>query len=170
MVEDNIIDIKQGRHILQEMTVPAFIANDALLVGGDGPKEAAAGPSQQFREYPAMLLLTGPNNSGKSIFLKQTALIAYMAQVGSYVPAQRATIGITDRIMTRVTSRETVSRGQSAFIIDLQQMSTALKPLTSQVCWSLMSLAKVLIAVMLLDVLPELSHIRSALVNEHRNV
>jgi DNA mismatch repair protein MSH5 len=73
-----------------------------------------------------MLVLTGPNYSGKSVYLKQVALIVYMAHVGSFVPAESANIGLTDKILSRVTTRETVSRVQSAFMIDLQQISLAL--------------------------------------------
>lgn len=73
-----------------------------------------------------MLILTGPNYSGKSVYLTQVALIVYMAHIGSFIPAQSATIGITDKILSRVSTRETVSRSQSTFMIDLQQMSLAL--------------------------------------------
>lgn len=75
---------------------------------------------------PSMLVLTGPNYSGKSVYLKQVALIIFMAHVGCFVPAERAKIGLTDKILSRVTTRETVSRAQSAFMIDLQQISLAL--------------------------------------------
>jgi DNA mismatch repair protein MSH5 len=70
--------------------------------------------------------MTGPNYSGKSVYLKQVALIVYMAHVGSFVPAERATIGITDKILTRISTRESISKVQSAFMIDLQQASLAL--------------------------------------------
>lgn len=70
--------------------------------------------------------MTGPNYSGKSVHLKQIALIVYMAHVGCFVPADRATIGLTDKILTRITTRETVSRFQSAFMIDLQQVALAM--------------------------------------------
>ena len=70
--------------------------------------------------------MTGPNQSGKSIYLKQTALIVYMAHVGSFVPAENATIGITDTILTRIATRETVSSIHSAFAIDLKQVVSAL--------------------------------------------
>ena len=73
-----------------------------------------------------MLMMTGPNNSGKSVYLKQIALIVYMAHVGCFVPADRATIGLTDKILTRIATRETVSRFQSAFMIDLQQVALAI--------------------------------------------
>jgi DNA mismatch repair protein MSH5 len=76
-------------------------------------------------------VLTGPNYSGKSIYLKQVALICYMAQIGSFVPAERATLGITDKILTRLSTIETVSRQQSAFMIDLQQIAMALNSCTA---------------------------------------
>jgi DNA mismatch repair protein MSH5 len=141
VVEDNIVKITAGRHILQELTVPSFIPNDGYLVGGKGaenphtsprrPSQSPCPPSHQPREIheaegPSMVILTGPNYSGKSIYLKQIALIVYMAHVGSFVPAEAATIGITDKILTRIATRETVSREQSAFMTDLQQTSLAL--------------------------------------------
>lgn len=75
---------------------------------------------------PSTIILTGPNYSGKSIYLKQTAFIVYLAHIGSFVPATAATIGITDKILTRISTRESVSRNQSAFMIDVQQMCMAL--------------------------------------------
>lgn len=77
-------------------------------------------------EGPSTIILTGPNYSGKSIYLKQTALIVYLAHIGSFVPATSATIGLTDKILTRISTRESVSRNQSAFMIDVQQMCMAL--------------------------------------------
>ena len=70
--------------------------------------------------------MTGPNYSGKSVYLKQVAIIVYMAHIGCYVPAEAAKIGLTDKILTRISTRESVSRIQSAFMIDLQQISVAL--------------------------------------------
>lgn len=140
MTHDNIIKIKQGRHILQELTVPGFIANDTLLVGGqsnDGeerrqrmiPYQAQIDQSQiipdRSRIGPSMLMLTGPNYSGKSVYLKQVALIVYMAHIGSFIPATDAKIGLTDKILTRVSTKESVSKIQSSFMIDLQQASVA---------------------------------------------
>lgn len=89
------------------------------------PRSPSTPPDVQA-ESPSMLVLTGPNYSGKSVYLKQVALIVYMAHVGSFVPAERAKIGLTDKILSRVTTRETVSRSQSAFMIDLQQISLAI--------------------------------------------
>lgn len=73
-----------------------------------------------------MLMLTGPNYSGKSVYLKQIALIVYMGHVGCFVPAERAKIGLTDKILTRIATRETVSKIQSSFMIDLQQIALAI--------------------------------------------
>lgn len=122
ITEENIINIKGGRHLLQEMSVPSFVPNDTFLVGGNGQDHNAAEPS--------MILLTGPNYSGKSVYQKQVALAVYMAQMGTFLPAESATIGITDKILTRITTRETVSKVQSAFVIDMQQIAMALNSCT----------------------------------------
>ena len=113
IVEENILDVKCGRHILQEMTVPSYVPNNAYIVGGSGSNlsDKAGFPSTDGQpEGPSMVMLTGPNYSGKSVYQKQVALIIYMAQVGSFVPAEAATLGITDKILTRITTRETVSK------------------------------------------------------------
>lgn len=116
------------------------MANDTFLVGGPGKElavestqaeELSENPTQETSiveatEGPSMLMLTGPNYSGKSVYLKQIALIVYMAHVGCFVPAERAKIGLTDKILTRIATRETVSKMQSAFMIDLQQVALAI--------------------------------------------
>ncbi|KAF2173327.1 hypothetical protein M409DRAFT_62859 [Zasmidium cellare ATCC 36951] len=134
MSRDNDIKIKNGRHILQELTVDAFVPNDTRLFGGLGEEDALHHTSESAatpngpgeREGPSMVLLTGPNYSGKSVYLKQVAIIVFMAHIGSFVPAESARIGLTDKIMTRIATRESVSRMQSAFMTDLQQASMAL--------------------------------------------
>lgn len=132
-----------SRHPLQELTVPAYVPNHTSLVGGSGPvsttfqrtqaetHEATEGVSQstvdpETMEGPSMLIMTGPNYSGKSVYLKQVAIIVFMAHVGCFVPADRAIVGLTDKILTRIATRETVSRFQSAFMIDLQQVALAM--------------------------------------------
>lgn len=132
--EQNVLKIKGGRHLLQELTVSAFIANDTFIIGGNGTErsESAARLSPRSEaanlqiEGPSMILMTGPNYSGKSVYLKQVAMITYMAHIGCFVPAEAATIGLTDKILTRIATRESVSRIQSAFMIDLQQTALAL--------------------------------------------
>jgi DNA mismatch repair protein MSH5 len=152
MTTDNIIQIKAGRHILQELTVPCFVANDTNIASSNDKRKSEDGiedveenlsnrshpmssyaskannSSLQFdvSNAPSLLILTGPNYSGKSVYLKQVALIVYMAHIGSFIPAELANIGVTDKILTRVSTRESVSRIQSAFMIDLQQVGLAL--------------------------------------------
>lgn len=123
-------------HILQELTASSFVPNDTFITGGTGGRESSegfdtqAGSSGRYANVPtsgpSVVVLTGPNYSGKSVYLKQVALIVYMAHLGSYVPAESAKIGVTDKILSRVATRETMSRIQSAFMIDLQQISLAL--------------------------------------------
>ena len=125
-----------SRHILQERTVSSFVPNDTSLVGGSEEAEqdrdeAQYGSSTGRHASPlkmgaSTLILTGPNYSGKSVYLKQVAVIVYMAHVGSFIPAESAKIGITDKILSRVATRESVSRVRSAFMIDLQQIALAL--------------------------------------------
>jgi DNA mismatch repair protein MSH5 len=145
MTEENVIDIKDCRHLLQEMTVPSYVANDAYLVGGRGsdhveheddssPDRSATLSSASDPESeppgPSVLLLTGPNYSGKSIYLKSIAQCIYLSHLGSFVPCTRALIGLTPIILTRIRTCETVSRPHSAFMIDLQQVATMLQMAT----------------------------------------
>lgn len=123
MTDTNEIHIREGRHILQELVVPTFIANDTHLVGGTDVRADRSNsmPSDDMGESPSIMVMTGPNHSGKSIYLKQVAVIVYLAHIGSYVPADHACIGLTDRLLTRIATRESVSRNESAFAIDLKQ-------------------------------------------------
>ncbi|KAI8907567.1 muts domain V-domain-containing protein [Powellomyces hirtus] len=113
MTEENILHIVKGRHPIQELCTDVFVPNDTSI--GDS------------EELPHIILLTGANFSGKSVYLKQIAIITLMAQIGSFVPAETAIIGITDKILTRIHTRESVSRKQSSFMIDLNQVSNALR-------------------------------------------
>jgi DNA mismatch repair protein MSH5 len=140
MTMENIIDIKGGRHPLQELTVASYVANDAFIQGGRGLKAPSGSDSADSQaeldadivEEPSLLMMTGPNYSGKSVYLKQIALIVYMAHLGSFVPAESATIGITDKILTRIATRESISKAQSAFMIDLQQIALAMTLATNR--------------------------------------
>lgn len=114
LVEEQVVVIKNGRHLLQELTVDNFVSNDTLLT-----------PEKN------VFLLSGANSSGKSVYLKQVGIIVYLAHIGSFVPAEHAIIGLTDRIMTRINSLETAARPLSAFAIDLSQISKILKHRTS---------------------------------------
>ncbi len=121
MTSSNIINIFEGRHALQELLVPSFIPNDCTLIGGCGDSDVRRNNGYDSTKESSMLVLIGPNNSGKSVYMKQVALIVYLAHIGSYVPASQATIGITDRILTRIATRETVMDDESAFMVDLKQ-------------------------------------------------
>ncbi|KAF8957258.1 hypothetical protein BDZ97DRAFT_2079293 [Flammula alnicola] len=143
MVDENIIELIQARHPLQERVVDTFVPNDARLIGGAGIGSFPDCPDDN-EQWNSVLLCTGANACGKSVYLKQIAVIQIMAQVGwcatlhitcedaltpavSFVPAESATLGIVDKIFTRVSTRESVSKVQSAFMIDLAQVSLALR-------------------------------------------
>ncbi|KAK9447277.1 DNA mismatch repair protein MutS [Limtongia smithiae] len=128
ITEDNVIEIHQGRHPLYELNVPSFVENDTHI-RGDRPRRS----DHDDDETPSLVLLTGANFSGKSVYLKQVALIVYMSHIGCYVPASPGTaIGLTDKLLTRVKTRESVARDSSAFMCDLQQISLALQILTAR--------------------------------------
>ncbi|RAH61060.1 DNA mismatch repair protein Msh5 [Aspergillus piperis CBS 112811] len=137
MVEGDVIKIRGGRHILQELTVSSYVPNDTFLVGrrtrGEplGPFHLTPNPHES--DYgPSMLLLTGPNYSGKSVYMKQVALVVYLAQVGSFVPAESAELGIVDKILVKSNTQDSVSQIQSTFMNDLQQLSFDLKQVTGR--------------------------------------
>ncbi|KAF9302195.1 MutS protein msh5 [Mortierella antarctica] len=145
MTNKNVLCIEKGRHPLQELSVDAFVPNDTLLGDAlDGPNDSSSmAPPQTLTNDDSrfavassetsentenkVMILCGANCSGKSVYLKQVALITYMAHIGSFVPAESATIGITDKILTRLQTCDTVSNNQSVFMTDLQQVSLALR-------------------------------------------
>ncbi|KAK1500198.1 MutS domain V [Colletotrichum tamarilloi] len=131
MTEDNIVSIYGGRHPLQELVVPAFIPNDCILIGGsaDEAKTPTSMPDNNNIGI-STLIITGPNHSGKSVYVKQVALIVYLAHIGSFVPATGATIGLTDQILTRISTRESVSQAESTFGTDLRQVAFLLNRAT----------------------------------------
>ncbi|KAL2582651.1 hypothetical protein AAZV13_14G021100 [Glycine max] len=114
LTEENLLDIKNGRHVLQEMTVDTFIPNDTKILH-DG----------------RINIITGPNFSGKSIYLKQVAIIVFLSHIGSFVPADAATVGLTDRIFCATGSR-LMTAEQSTFMIDLHQIGMMLRHATSR--------------------------------------
>ena len=119
-VNDSLaIEIKQGRHPVIERFMEEgeeYVAND-LFLDSD---------SQQI------IILTGPNMAGKSALLRQTALIVFMAQIGSFVPAQSAKIGVADKIFTRVGASDNISRGESTFMVEMTETSTILHNLSER--------------------------------------
>ncbi|GAA5999375.1 hypothetical protein JCM5350_004037 [Sporobolomyces pararoseus] len=137
MTQEPILKVQGGRHPLAELVTQNFVKNDAALVGGRGidwnvqaEDETQQSESQNFstqKEEKSMIIVAGANMSGKSVYLKQIALITFLAHIGSFVPADKALVGLTDRIMTRVSTKESITRGSSAFMIDLQQISYMLR-------------------------------------------
>ncbi|KDE06931.1 hypothetical protein MVLG_02818 [Microbotryum lychnidis-dioicae p1A1 Lamole] len=138
VVEEPVLDIRGGRHPLVELCVDSFVRNDVRLVGGAvmTTEEEARADSEEIegvdeaRRDSSVMVVTGANFSGKSVYLKQMAIITFMAHLGSFVPCEQATIGLTDRLLTRVSTRESIARGSSAFMIDCQQISYALRNAT----------------------------------------
>jgi DNA mismatch repair protein MutS len=117
--EDLILDIKDGRHPVIEQSLPIdqpYIANELLL-----------DPNQQ-----QIIILTGPNMSGKSAVLRQTALITLMAHMGSYVPASAAAIPLTDKIFTRVGANDNLSAGESTFMVEMIETASILNNISSR--------------------------------------
>ncbi len=131
MTEDNILQIESGRHILKELLVSSYVPNDTDVAGGSlHPEDPSEDPPQTPTVTPSILILTGPNQSGKSVYMRQVALIVFLAHTGSFVPAARATIGRTDKILTCLACSETVSKAESAFTMELQQCATNLSLVT----------------------------------------
>lgn len=117
--DSHIIDIKNGRHPVIEQQLPAeesYIPNDVYLDNED----------QQ------VIILTGPNMSGKSALLRQTALIVLMAQAGCFVPASRAKIGIVDKIFTRVGASDNISVGESTFMVEMNEAASILNNISDR--------------------------------------
>jgi DNA mismatch repair protein MutS len=114
--EENAIFIKQGRHPVVEISLRQgeFIPNDITLSNDDSQ----------------LIILTGPNMAGKSTYLKQVAIIVLMAQIGSYVPAEKAVIGLVDRIFTRIGAREDLASGQSTFMVEMVETANILNNAT----------------------------------------
>ena len=117
MNKKGIIDIKSGRHPVVEKMIPndMFIENDVYL---DNQKHRVS-------------IITGPNMAGKSTYMRQVALIVLMAQIGSFVPAKEANIGIVDRIFTRVGASDDLASGQSTFMVEMNEVANILRNATS---------------------------------------
>lgn len=111
------IDIQEGRHPVVEKTAThAFIANDTLL----------------DRSEQHLIILTGPNMAGKSTYIRQIALLVILAQMGSFIPAKRAVIGVVDKIFTRIGAHDDISKGQSTFMVEMSETADILNNLTAR--------------------------------------
>lgn len=115
--DSGIIDVKDGRHPVIEKMLPsgAFVANDTYL----------------DKESNRVSIITGPNMAGKSTYMRQVALITLMAQIGSFVPATSAHIGVVDKIFTRVGASDDLSMGQSTFMVEMMEVANILKEATA---------------------------------------
>ncbi len=117
VTDDNVLDIKQGRHPVIEKQLPAgekYIANDVYL----------------DTETQQIIIITGPNMAGKSALLRQTALITLLAQIGCFVPAESAHIGMVDKIFTRVGASDNISVGESTFMVEMNEAADILNNLS----------------------------------------
>ena len=117
--ESNIIDIKQGRHPVIESNMPVgeqYIPNDVML----------------DKDKQQIIIITGPNMAGKSALLRQTALIVLLAQIGCYVPADSARIGLVDKIFTRVGASDSLSTGESTFMVEMTEAANILNNVTDR--------------------------------------
>ena len=115
--ESDVIDIRQGRHPVIETQLPIgerYVPNDILL----------------DQEHQQIIIITGPNMAGKSALLRQTALIVLLAQIGSFVPAESARIGLVDKIFTRVGASDNISLGESTFMVEMTEASNILNNVT----------------------------------------
>jgi DNA mismatch repair protein MutS len=114
-----VLDIKNGRHPVIEKQLPIgvpYVANDVFL----------------DRDSQQLMMITGPNMSGKSAILRQTALIVLMAQIGSFVPAEAANVGIVDKIFTRVGASDNISMGESTFMVEMNETASILNNLSER--------------------------------------
>lgn len=120
IIEDSYgLDIKEGRHPVIEKQLPlgeAYVANDVYL----------------DRETQQIIMITGPNMSGKSAILRQTALIVLLAQIGSFVPAKEARIGLVDKIFTRVGASDNISMGESTFMVEMNETASILNNISDR--------------------------------------
>ncbi len=119
MNEGNAIDIKDGRHPVIEQMLPSdqpYIPNDVYL----------------DNEEQQIIIITGPNMSGKSALLRQTALICLLAQVGSFVPAKASSLGVVDKIFTRVGASDNITQGESTFMVEMIETASILNNLSSR--------------------------------------
>lgn len=119
LTDENVLDIKQGRHPVIEKQLAvgeSYIANDVYL----------------DNETQQIIIITGPNMAGKSALLRQTALITLMAQIGCFVPVESARIGVVDKIFTRVGASDNISQGESTFMVEMNEAASILNNLSNR--------------------------------------
>jgi DNA mismatch repair protein MutS len=116
--DEPVLDIRDGRHPVLDQSLPpgTFVPNDVVMATAEG----------------LVLLITGPNMAGKSVYIRQVALVTLLAQMGSFVPARSARIGLTDRIFTRVGASDELNRAQSTFMVEMTEAANILNNATAQ--------------------------------------
>ncbi|BAZ88255.1 DNA mismatch repair protein MutS [Dolichospermum compactum] len=137
MVTGREIDVIDGRHPVVEQSLPAgfFVPNSTCLGGKEMNHEGAKEAKEEEKKNlssPDLVILTGPNASGKSCYLRQVGLIQLMAQVGSFVPARSAKLGVCDRIFTRVGAVDDLATGQSTFMVEMNETANILNHATAK--------------------------------------
>jgi DNA mismatch repair protein MutS len=118
LCDEPVLDVRDGRHPVLDQALPpgTFVPNDVVL----GPEQGC------------LWLITGPNMSGKSTFIRQAALVTILAHMGSFVPAREARVGITDRVFTRVGASDDLGRGQSTFMVEMTEAANILNSATAR--------------------------------------
>lgn len=115
LVDDDVLEVSDGRHPVVDATTGTFVPNDLCLDGGT-----------------RLIILTGPNMSGKSTYLRQAAMVALMAQIGSFVPAGACRLGLCDRIFTRIGAKDEIALGQSTFMVEMVESANILNNATER--------------------------------------
>ena len=129
-----VFDVKDGRHPVVEQHLPSgeFVPNDLSLCTDSNPSADSASSTAGTAAKKTFALITGPNMAGKSTYLRQNALIALLAQTGSFVPASSAHLGIVDRIFCRVGASDNLARGESTFLVEMTETAHILRSATEK--------------------------------------
>ena len=131
-VDEPVVRLRAARHPVVEQMLPAgsFVPNDVALTGN--PESAQADAGQELVDEAQVLIVTGPNMAGKSTLMRQVALAVILAQAGSFVPAEEATLGVLDAVMTRIGAADDISEGASTFMVEMRETAELLQRSTAR--------------------------------------